>query len=97
MARGLWAGARMWQHWAMSTEPLAWNEQFAGRLVTAKSGRATYYIDSGHGLGVTAYVGVPDPRRGKRGFSLGSFRTIEEAKQTCERHYANAVEPASAR
>jgi ATP dependent DNA ligase domain len=28
------------------------------------------------------------------GFSLGSFRTIEEAKQTCERHYANAVEPA---
>ena len=70
----------------MSTEPLAWNEQFAGRLVTAKSGKATYYIDSGHGLGVTAYVGV-----GKRGFSLGSFRTIEEAKQKCEQHYADAA------
>jgi hypothetical protein len=91
MARGLWAGARMWQHRPMSTEQLAWNEQFAGRLVTAKSGKATYYIDSGHGLGVTAYVGVPDPHRGKQGFSLGSFRTIEEAKQKCEQHYADAA------
>ena len=72
----------------MSTEPLAWNEQFAGQLVTAKSGNATYYIDRGHGLGVTAYVGVRDPR-GSRGFSLGSFRTIEEAKRKCEQHYAH--------
>jgi len=38
----------------MSTEPLAWNEQFEGRLVTAKSGNVAYYIDSGHGLGVAA-------------------------------------------
>jgi hypothetical protein len=70
----------------MSTEALAWNEQFAGRLVTAKSGNATYYIDSDHGLGVAAYVGVRDPR-GSRGFSLGNFRTIEEAKRACEQHY----------
>ena len=81
-------GARMWQHWPMSTEPLAWNEQFAGRLVTAKSGNVTYYID-GHGLGVTAYVGVRFPPRGSRGFSLGSFHTIEEAKRKCEQHYAD--------
>jgi hypothetical protein len=70
----------------MSTEPLAWNEQFAGQLLTAESGNATYYIDNGHGLGVAAYVGVRGPHGDKRGFSLGSFRTIEEARQTCERH-----------
>ena len=70
---------------------VGWNEQFAGQLVAAESGDATYYIDSGHGLGVTAYVGVPDPHRGKQGFSLGSFRTIEEAKQKCEQHYADAA------
>ena len=75
----------------MATEPLAWNEQFGGQLVTAKSGKATYYIDSGHGLGVTAYVGVRNLPRGSRGFSLGSFRTIEEAKQKCEQHYADAA------
>jgi hypothetical protein len=82
-------GARMWQHRAMSTEPLAWNEQFAGQLLTAESGNATYYIDSGHGLGVAAYAGVRDPRGRKRGFSLGNFRTIEEAKGKCEQHYAD--------
>ena len=96
MAQAVVYGARMCQHRPMSTEPLAWNEQFAGRLVTAKSGKATYYIDSGHGLGVTAYVGVPDPRRGKRGFSLGSFRTIEEAKQKCEQHYADRCDVSAA-
>jgi hypothetical protein len=82
----------------MSTEPLAWNEQFEGRLVTAKSGNVAYYIDSGHGLGVAAYVGVRLSPRGSRGFSLGSFRTIDEAKRKCEQHYAdgsdgNAAEP----
>jgi hypothetical protein len=82
-------GTRMWQDRPMSTEPLAWNEQFAGRLVTTESGDATYYIDSGHGLGVAAYVRVRDPRGGKRGVCLGSFRTIEEAKQNCERHFAH--------
>jgi hypothetical protein len=73
----------------MSTEPLAWNEQFAGRLVTAKSGNVTYYIDCGHGLGAAAYVGMRNSQRGSRGFSLGSFRTIEEAKLKCERHFGD--------
>jgi hypothetical protein len=81
--------ARMWQHRPMSTEPLAWNEQFAGQLVTAEGGNATYYIDSSHSLGVAAYVRVRDPRDGKCGVCLGSFRTIEEAKQKCERHFAH--------
>jgi hypothetical protein len=73
----------------MSAEPLAWNEQFAGQLGTAESRNATYYIDSTHGLGVAAYVGVRGPRGDRRGFSLGNFRTIEEAKRKCEQHYAD--------
>ena len=81
----------------MSTEPLAWSEQFAGQLVTAESGNATYYIDSGHGLGVAAYVGVHGLRDGKRGFSLGSFRTIEEAKRKCEQHYADGSDVSAAK
>ena len=81
----------MCQHWPMSTEPLAWNERFAGQLVTAEAGNATYYIDGGHSLGVVAYVGMRDPRGGKRGISLGNFRTIEEAKRKCERHHAGAA------
>jgi hypothetical protein len=79
----------MWQHSRMTTEALAWDEQFAGRLVTAESGNTAYYIDIGQGLGVTAYVGVRGPRGHRRGVSLGSFRTIEEAKRECERHYAD--------
>jgi hypothetical protein len=86
MAQAVVYGALLCQHQPMSTEPLAWNERFSGQLVTAKSGNFTYYIDSGHGLGVVAYVGVRWPPGGSRGFSLGSFRTIEEAKQRCEQH-----------
>jgi hypothetical protein len=90
------ASARMWQYRPMSTVPLEWNEQFAGRLVTAKSGNVTYYIDSGHGLGVAAYVGVRLPPRGSRGFSLGSFHTIDDAKRKCEQHYADGSDVSAA-
>jgi hypothetical protein len=51
LTRGLWAGARMCQHWTMSTEPLAWNEQFAGQLVTAESEDAICYIPPGDEFG----------------------------------------------
>jgi hypothetical protein len=81
----------------MSTEPLAWNEQFAGQLVTAESGNATYYIDSGYGLGAAAYVGVRGPHGDKRGVSLGNFRTIEEAKRKCEQHHAGCSNVSAAK
>ncbi len=81
----------------MSTEPLAWTEQFAGQLVTAESGDATYYIDNGHGLGVTAYVGVRGPHGGRRGARLGNLRTIEEARQKCEQHYADGSDVSAAK
>jgi hypothetical protein len=40
---------------------------------------------------------VRGPRGGKRGFSLGNFGTIEEAKQKCEQHYADSSDVSAAK
>jgi hypothetical protein len=36
-------------------------------------------------------------RTAGRGFSLGNFRTIEEAKQKCEEHYADSSDVSAAK
>jgi hypothetical protein len=41
--------------------------------------------------------GVSGPYGGRSGFRLGNFRTIEEAKQKCEEHYADSSDVSAAK
>ena len=84
----------------MWKKPLLWKAELGsapGRAFSAQLGTLITYYAVTRTYGHPAYVELRGPRGGLKRLDLGYYVKIEQAKEACERHYANGCDLSKAK
>jgi hypothetical protein len=84
----------------MNTASLMWETVTGLKGQKAQAGNVSYFVDNVVRPGLDGFAAALVVRGwggGARGLNLGKFNTLEQAKQACERHYADGCDVTAAK